>query len=67
MAGSAIGDVEGDGFGTATASTDFVGQRLGSGQALVGVNDHMQAVTGQLQRDRPADAAAGAGDERSFW
>ena len=41
-------------------------QRIGLGAALVAVHDHPHPLVGQRHRDRPTNAAGGAGDQDSL-
>ena len=62
--GGRIGNVARHARGTPAKRFDFLGQGL---QAIFppGHADHFAALPGEFQRDRPADAAGGAGHDRS--
>ena len=64
LSGSRIGNIAGNARDTAAQRFDFLGQRL---QAIFppGHADDFAALPGQFQRNRPADAAGGAGHDRS--
>ena len=61
----AVGDVECDRHGTAALVVDRRNHFFGAREVGVGVDDHVQAVGGQLHADRATEVAATAGDQRT--
>jgi hypothetical protein len=64
--GGAVGDIEGDGLGTATVGNDCADDGRGFVQAAIGVDDDVMAVSRQTPADCRADAAAAASNQGTF-
>ena len=62
-AAGAVGDVEFQHTGSSSERLDLGDDGIGEVAAAAAMHGDVEAIAGEPQRDRAADAAAGAGDE----